>query len=74
MSEAAGKILAKALALPPIERAELIEQLLAGLEFPSRDSVDQAWAEEVEARIDAFERGQLDAIPAREVFDKLNRG
>ncbi|MFQ5641651.1 MAG: addiction module protein [bacterium] len=72
MSENTEKILADALELPPIERAELIEQLLSSFEFPSRKSIDALWAEEVEDRIDAYERGELTATPAKEVFDKIS--
>lgn len=72
MSENTEKILADALELPPIERAELIEQLLSSFEFPSRKSIDALWAEEVEDRIDAYEWGELTATPAKEVFDKIS--
>ncbi len=73
MSENTEKILAEALELPPIERAELIEQLLSSFEFPSRKSIDALWAEEVEDRIDAHERGELAATSAKNVFDKISR-
>lgn len=73
MSENTEKILAEALELPPIERAELIEQLLSSFEFPSRKSIDALWAEEVEDRIDAYERGELAATSAKNVFDKISR-
>ena len=62
----------EALQLPPIERAELIEELLSSFEFPSRKSVDELWAEEVEDRIDAYDRGELTATSAKKVFDKIN--
>ena len=44
--------------LPPTERAELVENLLASFEFPSRKTIDDLWAQEAESRIDAFERGK----------------
>ncbi|MHC4673281.1 MAG: hypothetical protein ACYTBZ_12410 [Planctomycetota bacterium] len=31
------------------------------------------WANEVEDRIDAYERGELRSSPAAAVFDRLNR-
>ncbi|NIS46326.1 MAG: addiction module protein [Aliifodinibius sp.] len=73
MSDTTEKIVAQALQLPPIERAELIEELLSSFEFPSRRSIDKLWAKEVEDRIDAYERGHLGATPAKEVFDKISR-
>ncbi|MCI0416168.1 addiction module protein [bacterium] len=73
MSQKAEKILSEAIELPPIERAELIEQLLSSFEFPSRKSIDDLWAAEVEDRIDAYEKGQLLSIPAKQVFDRINK-
>jgi len=73
MSAKSEKILSEAVDLPPIERAELIEQLLSSFEFPSREAIDKLWAAEAEDRIDAYDRGELAATPAREVFEKLNR-
>lgn len=71
MSETAEKIFSEALSLSPNERADLIEKLLSSFEFPPDQSIDDLWAEEVEDRIDAYERGEIGAKPAKEVFDKL---
>lgn len=67
------EVLNEALALPPIERAALIEELLSSFEFPDRERLDQLWAEEAEDRIRAFKRGEFEAIPMEEVFAKINR-
>ncbi|MCH8024749.1 MAG: addiction module protein [Candidatus Marinimicrobia bacterium] len=67
------EVLEKALELPPMERAELVENLLASFEFPSRKDKDALWAEEAESRIDAFERGEIAAIPAKDVFEKIEK-
>ena len=64
-------ILANALELPPLERAALVERLLTSFEFPSRGTIDSLWAQEAEDRIDAFERGEMAAIPARDVFTEI---
>ncbi len=72
MSGNTEKILAEALELQPIERAELVEELLSSFEFPTRKSIDEMRAEEVEDRIDAYERGDLTSTSAKEVFDKIN--
>ena len=71
MSRQGKQILAEALTLPPIERAEMVEELLSSFEFPSRKTIDELWAQEVESRIDAYERGEITAIPAKKVFEKL---
>jgi putative addiction module component (TIGR02574 family) len=67
------QVLSDALALPPIERAELIEELFFSFDQSNRKRLDQLWATEVEDRIDAFEAGEFTAIPAEEVFAKLNQ-
>lgn len=73
MSRLGEQILAEALALPPMERAEMVEKLLSSFDFTSRKEIDEFWAQEVESRIDAYERGEISAVPAREVFDKIER-
>jgi putative addiction module component (TIGR02574 family) len=67
------QILAEALKLPPVERAELVEDLLSSFEFQSRTAVDALWAAEAEDRIDAFERGEMSTIPAKEVFAEIEK-
>ena len=56
-----------------MERAELVENLLASFEFPSRKATDVLWAQEAESRIDAFERGEIAAIPAKDVFEEIEK-
>jgi putative addiction module component (TIGR02574 family) len=73
MTEQGKKVLSEALALSPIERAALVEELLSSFDFPVQGEVDAAWAVEAEDRIDAYERGELDASPAEAVFDRINR-
>lgn len=66
------ELLNEALTLPPIERAELIEELLASFDFPERERIDRLWAQEAEERIDAYERGEETSIPLESVFEKIN--
>lgn len=56
----------QALALPPVERAGLIEDLLASFDESARTRIDAAWAKEAEARLDAYERGELTTISHEE--------
>lgn len=74
MSPTSREILSQALALPPVERAELIEELLASFGFPDREGIDSRWAAEAEDRIDAYERGDLKARPSREVYARIESG
>ena len=73
MSPKNEKILNDALLLPPIERAELIERLLSSFQFSNRKEIDLLWSRESEDRIDAFERGEIGSVSAREVFQKIDR-
>jgi len=73
MTPQSEQVLRDALALTPTDRAELVEQILASFEFPARKDIDAAWAREVEACIDAYERGQIRTTPAEDVFDEIDR-
>lgn len=66
-------ILAKALELTPLERAEIIEGLLSSFERSSNKEVHEDWAKEAEERIEAYERGKISAKSAQEVFDTINK-
>ena len=65
--------LAAALALPPVERAELVERILVSFEFPAPSGEDASWAREAEDRVAAYERGEMKAVPAEAVFRRLGR-
>ncbi len=71
MTPQSQRVLQDALDLPPVDRAELVEQILASFEFPARQDIDAAWAQEAEDRLDAFGRGEIRSSPAREVFRKM---
>jgi putative addiction module component (TIGR02574 family) len=66
-----AKVISDALSLPPRSRAKLAEQLLESLDDPKQKEIDRLWADEVEDRIDAYERGELKTIPGEEVFRRL---
>ena len=58
-----------ALALPPEERAELIEELEASL--PVDDDEDDAFIDMINARVAAAEASGATGTPAEEVFAEL---
>lgn len=66
------QVLVDALTLPPVDRAELIEALFSSFDGDSREQIDRLWALEAEDRIDAYERGEIGAIPVTAVFEKIN--
>ncbi len=59
MTAQSRRILTEAMALPPMDRTELVEQLLASFDLPARAEIDAAWSTEVEERLRAFERRDL---------------
>ena len=70
MSELAEKLIKEALNLLPDERAIAAERLLSSLE-QELSEIDQLWAREAEDRLNAYERGEVDAIPAEEVYKAI---
>jgi putative addiction module component (TIGR02574 family) len=73
MTPQSQQILREALDLPPADRAELVEQILASFEFPARKDIDAAWAKEAEDRISAYDRGEIHSTPASKVFREIDR-
>ncbi len=73
MRDRSDQVLQDALALPPAERAELIEHVLACLDTPARREIDRDWAAEAEDRLDAYERGEMPTVSARKVFDNFRQ-
>lgn len=66
-------VLEKAVELPPIDRAELVEGILSSFDSSSSAEIDAAWAQEAEDRIDAYDRGEITALPASLVFEKIEK-
>lgn len=58
MNATATEIAVMAQALPPIQRAELIESLIESMQHRDKE-IEALWAEEAEDRIDALERGEI---------------
>ena len=67
------EVLKEALSLPPAERAEIAERLLSSLDPPSQEEMDELWGNEAEDRLDAFDRGEIEAIPAKQVFEQVDK-
>ena len=72
MSALAENLLEQALDLCASERVRLVEKLLLSLDMPN-ESIDKIWAREADARIAAYEAGDMNAVPASKVFSKYQR-
>jgi putative addiction module component (TIGR02574 family) len=66
------QILEQARALSAEDRAKLAETLLESLHPPIAD-VEKAWAEEIEQRLAAFDRGEISAYSVEDVFADARR-
>ncbi len=72
MSPLSHSIVEEALALPPLERAGLIERLLASFDLQNRTAVDTAWSIVAENRIDAYDAGKAEALSLSESRARIN--
>ena len=65
----AAAVIDQALKLKASERAAIAERLLLSLDVPDPE-MDAAWAREANARIEAHDRGEIESVPAEDVFAK----
>lgn len=73
MSTLLAEIEQQACTLSPDERAHLAEVLLESLRDPSLSEIETEWEREIENRVAAFDRGELPAYSAEEVFADARR-
>lgn len=63
----------QARALTPEERARLAEVLLESLKETPLSEIESAWSQEIEERVAAYDRGELQAFAAESVFAEARR-
>lgn len=63
----------QAKALTPEDRASLAETLLESLRDGSVSEIEVAWDREIESRVAAYDRGELETISAEDVFAEARR-
>jgi putative addiction module component (TIGR02574 family) len=73
MPDTVADLVRRGRALPPEERERLVDQLLESLNEPAAAELDAAWDAEIERRLAAYDRGEVQAIDAEEVFAKAAR-
>ncbi|HTN71453.1 MAG TPA: addiction module protein [Methylomirabilota bacterium] len=73
MDRNTAKIIDDALSLPARSRAKLADKLLHSLNQPRQREIDKLWADEVEDRIDSYERGEIKVVPGKAVFRALRK-
>ncbi|HTF36977.1 MAG TPA: addiction module protein [Blastocatellia bacterium] len=72
MSARGTELLDEILTLPPQERAQLAERILDSLSTASARAIEQMCADEAEARLDAYERGEIEALSGEEAVAWLD--
>jgi putative addiction module component (TIGR02574 family) len=67
---------AAALQLPPAARAHLAKRLIESLDDDADEDlgeVERAWEDEIIRRLAEYDAGDVQAVPASEVFAELRR-
>lgn len=73
MSDMLKELEQQAQALTPEERARLAEVLLESLHDAPLADIEAAWDREIEQRVAAYDRGELQAFSAEDVFAEARR-
>ena len=72
MSVETQEILDRALKLPAVDKAYLVDELLTSLDKPD-EAIDAMWRQEVEDRLKAYKAGNLRAISLAQVLAKYRK-
>lgn len=72
MSKSLTQVEEQALSLNPEERAKLAELMLESLSAPLAE-IEEEWAQEIEQRVAAYDRGEIPTYPAEDVFAEAKR-
>ena len=73
MSDQVIELAERGKALSADERSRLVDLLLESLHEPPLAEVEAAWEVEIERRLAEYDRGEVKAIDAEEVFAKARR-
>ena len=73
MSDVLKELEQQAKALTPEERARLAEVLLESIQDAPIAEIKDAWDREIEQRVAAYDRGELQTISAEDVFAEARR-
>ncbi len=70
MGDSASKLAAKALKLPPEQRARLAQRLISSLDQAAEPESEEIWIREAERRLEELESGTVESIPAERVVEE----
>ena len=70
MNDLVKELAERGIALPTEDRSRLVDLLLESLHESSRNEVEAAWAIEIEQRLAAYDRGEMESVEGDDVFAK----
>ena len=70
MSNLVTELAERGNALAPQDRSQLVDMLLESLHEPTTNAIESSWNIEIERRLAEYDRGDVQAIDADEVFAK----
>ena len=73
MPDPVADLAEQARSLPAEERSRLVDLLLESLHEPPLAEVEAAWNREIERRVAAHERGEVETFAAEDVFAEARR-
>ena len=73
MPDLVAELAEQARTLPADERSRLVELLLESLHESPLAEVEAAWAKEIERRVAAHARGEVETFAAEDVFAEARR-
>jgi len=73
MHDPVSELVKRGRSLPPEDRERLVDQLMESLNERAASELDAAWEAEIQRRLDEYDRGEVQAIDAEEVFAKARR-
>jgi len=73
MSDLVAELAERGRALAPGERSRLVELLLESLHEPPLSDIEAAWEAEIERRVAAYDRGEVETFAAEDVFAEARR-
>ena len=73
MPDQVSELVKRGRELPLAERERLVDELLESLNEPAAAELDAAWTTEIERRLAEFDRGEVQAVSAEDVFAKARK-
>ena len=67
-----AELIGEVVSLPVVERTLVVESLLQSLNHPETE-IDQQWGRVSQKRLDALQKGEVEAVDGEKVFNNIWR-